>query len=345
MMGPNFSPAGGVGTIWKDPTTGKTWKYSKNGWLEQGSGDISKDNKNKGTFVVKPEEEGIVNTLKVGGAKNTDIQNALKQRQAILAQKAEDPTSDTKLTDETTVGKKSFNPFSGKSKVDVLRDAFNNGVTTDTELEKLGKTYDLLASTDEELIDQTTDLDSLTVAEQEKIKSSIKSQVITKAQALGSQSEREEVMESLGTLETGQEIIDAIEEGISTGPIAGTSRKGVSIFGLKAVPGARTLGKTTPEEDRFAALVNIYTARFIKAISGAQVSDKEREFLMESLPSETKQEQENIEGIKAISEYLANRYSPTVGVDLNPLVPLSGNTTDPLKILNGGKNSNNPLGI
>lgn len=339
---PQFTPSGGVGTIWKDPSSGKTWKYEPNGWVEAGT--VSTDKNKKETFQVKPEDEQLLNTLKIGGAKEADIQNALKQRQQILSTKSTETTTDESIESINSIKTNVSDPFGGKSKVEILRDAFNNGVTDITELDKIGQTYDLLASVGDQSENQYADLDTLPLPEQQKIINSVKSQVSSKAQSLGSQSEREGVMESLGTLQTGQEIIQAIESGIATGPIVGASRKGVSVFGVKAIPGKRTLGKTEPEEDRFAALVNVYTARFIKAISGAQVSDAERKFLMESLPSETKQEQENIEGIKAISEYLANRYSPTVGVDMSPLIPRSGNTTDPLKLLQGG-NINNPLGI
>ena len=337
---PQFTPSGGVGTIWKDPASGKTWKFETTGWIEAGT--VNKEVK-KETFQVKPEEEQLVNTLKIGGAKEVDIQNALKQRQEILS--TTETTVDEDIESLNTINTNVSDPFKGKSKVEILRDAFNNGVTDIAELDKIGQTYDLLASVGDETENQYGDLDTLPLPEQQKIMNSVKSQVASKAQSLGSQSEREGVMEALGTLQTGQEIIESIESGIETGPIAGATRKGVSVFGVKAIPGKRTLGKTKPEEDRFAALVNVYTARFIKAISGAQVSDAERKFLMESLPSETKQEQENIEGIKAISDYLANRYSPTVGVDMSPLIPRSGNTTDPLKLLQGGTNINNPLGI
>lgn len=340
---PSFSPKGGIGSIWKD-SSGKTWKYTPTGWVESGTEAIVTDNKNKDTFVVKPEDTEIVNTLKSGGAKETDIQLALQKRQEILAAK---PAESTDVV-TNTIGVKKYDPFAGKTKVEVLRDAFNHGVTSNKELDELGKTYDMIASPADT---QATpeDISKLPVAQQQAIKESLRKTVATKGMALPDATTRSGVVGTIGVLDTGQQIIDMIEgssgkPGIQTGPIAGTERTGVSVFGVK-VPGKRALGKTTAEEDKLAALMTIYTAKFMQSISGAAISDREVERLMNALPGEGKQEQANIEGIKAISDYLSSTYGPMIGVDMTPLVPTSGNAKDPLKILQNGDNSKNPLGI
>lgn len=179
----------------------------------------------------------------------------------------------------------------------------------------------------------------------DQVKQELKAAAVARAQTLPSAGEREGSIEALSTFDTGQDIINALQE-ITTGPIAGTMRQGFNVFGIPFlhVPGKREFGTTTAEEDRLASLMTVFTARFIKAISGAQVSDKEREFLMGALPVETKQEQANIEGIKAIAEFLSDRYTPTLGIDLSPLVPTSTNN-DPLGIGASTPSANNPLGI
>lgn len=139
MMNTQPSSAPGIGAIWKD-NTGKTWKFSETGWVEDNSNAVvTQDN---GSFDVKQDDQGIATALKAGGAQDTDIQNALKQRQQILASKQNevvaDPAVDAIKTD-------SNDPFGGKTKTEVLREAFNSGVTDNAELSKISKTFDLLS--------------------------------------------------------------------------------------------------------------------------------------------------------------------------------------------------------
>lgn len=295
--------------------------------------------KAKNTFQINPDEEPFAKALREGGSNQEQITQALARRRNIkqnLGTSGEQNIGESQSSDFS-------NPFGGKSKKAVLLDAFNKGVKDTTELEKIETLYDKLVGA--EGMDVPEDMSILSYEQQQQARGQIKEVVASKAQSLATGAEREGVMGSLGTLETGQEIINMMEvNDVSTGLVSGRVRQGVSVFGVPVIPGARALGKTSEDEDRFDSLTTIYTAQFIKAISGAQVSDKEREFLMTALPSETKTRQANIEGIKAISEYLTNRYSPTVGVDMSPLTPQAGNS-DPLGLNSSKRSKENPLGI
>ena len=366
-QGPQFTPKKN-GTVWIDPKTGESWEYTKNAWqrlegetadnrttnkmvasgklpssraeiFPQESESIQEDVKAKGTFEINPDEEPFVKALREGGSNQEQINIAISQRRNI---KGNLGANDTQGAEEPNTSNYS-NPFEGKSKKAVLLDAFNKGVRDTAELEKIESLYDKLVGGDG--VDIPEDMSILTYEEQQEVREQVRGDIAVKAQGLATGQEREGVMGSIGTLETGQEIIDMMETNdVSTGLISGRVRQGIRVFGVPLVPGSRALGKTTQDEDRFDSLTTIYTAQFIKALSGAQVSDKEREFLMNALPSETKTRQANIEGIKAISDYLTNRYSPTVGVDMSPLKPQSGKS-DPLGLNSSKRSKENPLGI
>lgn len=339
MNTPNFSPTGGVGTIWKDPASGKTWKYTANGWQED-SGNVVQDSKDKGTFVVKPEEEAVVTTLKSGGAKDADIQSALKLRQQILANKPKQEDTAISISDSpiATITQDSKDPFRGKTKAEVLREAFNNGVTDNKELDNLGKTYDMLATPQ---ATGTMDLSTLSPAQREAAKASLVKNVMTKVMELPDAQTRQAALGAMTSFDAGKDIIKLLEENkVETGLTKGTLRQGV--FGL---PGGRSLGKTTADEDYFAALTETFAAQFRKALSGTAVSEPEMKRLDKFLPSETKTKQANIEGIKALSDYLSTQISLTTGVDVSILKPEDADK-DPLKLNSSTQTSTkNYLGI
>jgi hypothetical protein len=64
------------------------------------------------------------------------------------------------------------------------------------------------------------------------------------------------------------------------------------------------------------------------------------------LPSETKTKQANIEGVKELSQYLSDKASLQLGLDISPLIPKETGV-DPLNILggNGTITEKNYLGI
>lgn len=343
---PQFAPKGGIGSTYTDPKTNQKWKFTSKGWEQVSTGNIKQDIEERGTFrdTVNTDDEKFAKGARISGFTDTEIATSLIKKKQLQQEGVnvdavynQDGTTVDEGTQITTA--LNDNPFGGRSKQEVLRFAFQNGVTKLSALEELGNLYDLVVGEEDPSIELPDTFSGLTQEEQLVIKNQVKNLAVSKAQDLGSVGEREGVMDALGTLDTGQEIIDALDSGIKTGFFEGLKKGGV--FGV----GARTFGLTSKEEDRLAALTNVFTARFIKAISGAQVSDKEREFLMQALPSEWKTKQANIEGIKAIADYLTNRYSPTIGVDLSVLKPTSENS-DPLKLMEGGRvTKNNPLGI
>lgn len=337
MTTPNFSPTGGIGSIWKDPASGKTWKYTSGGWQED-SGSVSQDAQNKGTFVVKPEEEPVVNTLKTGGAKDADIQAALKQRQDILATKSTQDSATT-ITDTpvATLTQDSKDPFRGKTKADVLREAFNNGVTDNKELDNLSKTYDLLANP---VTEGGVDLSALSPVQQEIAKKSLEKEAVKKMSALPDAVARENTLGALSTFSTGKDLIDMLDSGkVNTGLVAGAMNTGV--FGI----GGRKLGKTSKEQNDFNALSEIFAANYRKAMSGTAVSDTELARLERFLPAENKTIEDNISGILQMSDYLSKRTSLQLGLDVTPLAPSEGNK-DPLNLSSRSQGSTkNYLGI
>lgn len=115
--------------------------------------------------------------------------------------------------------------------------------------------------------------------------------------------QRDAAYSVVGTIKTGKDLIDLLNNGVSTGIIAGR-------FG-------RLRSKITggdPSFNQFQALSTQFTASLIKAISGVQVSDKERQFLLDSLPDANKPMQTNIDNIKSIAKNLGNKYETQLGI-------------------------------
>ena len=344
MTAPAFSPIGGVGSTYKDPKTGEMYKFTAQGWVLQSS-DIQKETAQTGAFEVKPDEEGFVEWAKSKGSSQAQIEKGLTESRRVKANLGQQGQVETeKVVKEVDTTNPYFDESKGRilTKKEVLLDAFNKGVTKTSELDKVESLYDKLVGTDEEQLTNLEDFETLSPEKQEQTREKLKKIVITKGQKLATGLEREGVLGTVGTFETGQELIDKLEE-VKTGLITGTVRGGLSVFGTTIIPGTRAIGKTTQEEDELNALMTVYTAQFIKAISGAQVSDKERQFLMKALPSETKTEQNNVAGIKSIEEFLSNRYSASLGVDMSPLKSQKGRK-DPMKIFSDDEEVN-PLGI
>lgn len=144
---PNFSPSGGIGSMWQDPKSGKTWKYTAQGWVA-GETDIAKDVKSKGTFQIQPDEEDLFKQLQAGGSSQEQIQAGLLERRRIASNLQQTNNGQTSTTEVSTPNLS--NPFKGMSKKEVLIDSFNKGVRSSSELEKIGNTYDLLVGKEEE---------------------------------------------------------------------------------------------------------------------------------------------------------------------------------------------------
>jgi len=323
MPAPQFTPTGGIGTTYKDPQTGEVYEFTAQGWVKQTKKEEIIE---KPTFEVKPDEEEDVNKLKSAGFDDNKVSEIMVKRRRALANQEQQKQVEPIVEKDTSA------PFGGMSKQEMLKDAFNKGASK-KDLDELSGIYEMVVGTEEELID-TEKFDLLSPEQQEQTREKLRKIVATKAMELGTGAERQGVLGALGTFDTGQEVIDFLESGseeeVKTGLIPGIMR----IFG-------RPVGKTSEREDEFNALTTVYTAQFIRAISGLTVSDKERRFLNKALPNETKTRQNNIAGIEAIEEWMSNAYTPYVGVSLDPL---KSSESDPMKIFSDEENKN-PLGI
>lgn len=267
-QGPQFSPVKGVGSIWKDPKTGETWRYEAGGWVKLGS-DIQTETKEKGTFEVKPEEEEIVSQLKAGGSSEEQIQQGLAERRRILANLSQQETTAT----TATTSRDTSNPFGGMTKQEMLRDAFNNGVRDPGELEKLEKLYDKLVGEEE----------GGTVTLSEQIKNLPTASERQKAQAIA---------DLLSVIRNAKEKV----EGVSTGPVAG--RKGLLEYNV--------FGKSTAQgelEQSFSEILR--TIR--KESTGVAFSPEEVQDLLKEVPKITQQETPVKEKLARLEQRMLNK--------------------------------------
>ena len=124
---------------------------------------------------------------------------------------------------------------------------------------------------------------------------------------------------AIGVFKNSGELLKLLDEGVKTGPLAGVRQRGGQI-----------LRGTNKKFNEFKAASTQLTANFIKAISGVQVSDKERRFLFGSLPTEFKQEQVNKDNVGVLLEFLKNRYETQLGISFDQFpnaIPLPQNQT------------------
>jgi len=115
---------------------------------------------------------------------------------------------------------------------------------------------------------------------------------------------REGAASAVATFKNAETLIDLLDADVSTGLLSTLIKGTGRIFGI-----------TGQVSEDFKAASTIFTANFIKALSGVQVSDKERKFLEGALPTEGKQEKSNRAGIKQILKFLKNRYELQLGFD------------------------------
>ena len=121
--------------------------------------------------------------------------------------------------------------------------------------------------------------------------------------------QQEGAFSSVAVLKNAKDIYDLLDEGVKTGPISGLKQRAGQV-----ISGENILF------NEFKAATTAFTANFIKALSGVQVSDKERKYLMGSLPTEYKQEQVNRDNIKTITKFIKNKYSLQLGISLDGIM-------------------------
>lgn len=155
---------------------------------------------------------------------------------------------------------------------------------------------------------------------------------------------------AISAAQSAKRINDILDKGISTGPISGRAQK----FS------ARFLDKASPDFIDFNSATTAFTANFIKALSGVQVSDREREFLMNALPAPEKQEKENRQGMQQLIQFLKDKYEFQLGMPLDiETIYGTGSSQEPKQIQSqeqvkqqfkgaldwAAKNPNNPAAI
>lgn len=118
--------------------------------------------------------------------------------------------------------------------------------------------------------------------------------------------QQEAAFAALSVFPNAKEIVALLEKGVKTGPLAGRTQSLGQI-----------LSGTNSDFNKFKAGATAFTSNYIKALSGVQVSDRERQFLMGALPSENKQEQVNKDNIATLLDFLKNKYEVQLGVNLD----------------------------
>jgi len=129
--------------------------------------------------------------------------------------------------------------------------------------------------------------------------------------------QQESAFSAIASFKNAEDILDLLDKGVETGPIAGRKLTGIDIAGFPITPGEQALGKSTKEQDEMLASMTAFSANFIKAISGVAVSAKEYERLMNALPSVNRQENVNRNSLRALLDTIQNKYGLQLGMDLS----------------------------
>ena len=122
---------------------------------------------------------------------------------------------------------------------------------------------------------------------------------------------------AIQTFKNAKDIVDLLNKGVSTGPLSGMAVGGVKLFGKQIIPGTQAMGWSSSEENQLVAATTAFTANFIKAISGATVTDKEREFLMNALPTINDQEQVIVDRLKTLMKTIKNKWELQLNLDFD----------------------------
>jgi len=114
---------------------------------------------------------------------------------------------------------------------------------------------------------------------------------------------------AIGSFKNARDIINLLDQGVKTGPVEGAAQRAATL--------TETGAEAYPLFNQFLAASTAFTANYIKAISGVQVSDKERKFLMKALPSEFTQEAKNRENLKMLLKFLKNKWESQLGINFD----------------------------
>jgi len=138
---------------------------------------------------------------------------------------------------------------------------------------------------------------------------------ITPAQTLSSDQLRQRILSlpdatsrdgafgAIASFKNAEDLNTLLGAGTDTGLLAGPTQSVLQKFGL-----------SSPEYNQFKAAATAFTANYIKALSGVQVSDNERKFLLAALPSDSKTPEVNRDNMVSLLKFLQNRYELQLGI-------------------------------
>jgi len=159
--------------------------------------------------------------------------------------------------------------------------------------------------------------------------------------------QQEGAFASIASFKNGKEMFDLLESGVGTGILSGAMRQGIKLPipftegvqtpSLATLPAGFRLGGVSDEGLTFDSTATSFTSNYIKALSGVQVSDGERQFLMKALPSPYFQEDKNKANIRQLLQFLKNKYELQLGLDFDSFpdeVPTLGSDADLEELFN-----------
>ena len=109
---------------------------------------------------------------------------------------------------------------------------------------------------------------------------------------------------AIQSFKSADELVKLLNDGLQTG--------WASALGGKV---GQVTGRSSSQFNEFLAGTTAFTAFYIKALSGVQVSDKERKFLMNAMPSVYKQENVNRDNVKMLLGRLKDKYETQLNIN------------------------------
>jgi len=147
------------------------------------------------------------------------------------------------------------------------------------------------------------------------------SRAATIARSLQTKDERQAAQSNISVIQQANDIYGQLvaEGGPEVGFALDKVREGLTVDilnnNVSLSPSTRNLGLTSKQSDILNSRMTLMTANFIKSISGAQVSDAERQFLLQASTGEGRSEQANIAALIVMSEAVNRSLNLATGLD------------------------------
>ena len=178
-----------------------------------------------------------------------------------------------------------------------------------------------------------------------------------RAGALKTVGERQAALSNISVIEQANEIYDQLTAvgGPDVGFALDKVREGLTVDILNnqvsLTPSTRNLGLTSEQSDILNSRMTLLTANFIKSISGAQVSDAERQFLLQASTGEGRSEQGNLAALLVMSEAVNRSLGLATQLDTTSLSSILSRDNAlaaeaaPTVFETGGASFNIPFGV